>query len=89
MGDVVDFKKPGGGQQPPSTPPTIQEWMRGSLANIDEKLRCGIVLLMAEDGQVLTGYFNTNFASEAIMCKTLDVDILNRFNNSEVGGTDE
>lgn len=86
MGDVVDFKKPGGGQQPPSAPPAIQEWMRNSLANIDEKLCCGIVLLMAENGQVLTGYFNTSFASEAIMCKTLDVDILNRFNNNEESG---
>ena len=86
MGDVVDFKRPKDGQQPPSTPPTIQEWMRNSLANIDKKLCCGIVLLMAEDGQVLTGYFNTSFASEAIMCKTLDVDILNRFNNNEESG---
>lgn len=44
----------------------------------DFDVDCGIVILRGKNGEALSGFFNTSFVDEALLLKTLDMDIERR-----------
>ena len=79
MGDVVDINSKKKEQKVENENPSVRNVMIESLKQFNEDdVVSGIVLLMDRKGQALSGFFNTSFGDEAILSKTLDIDIVRR-----------
>lgn len=68
---------------------SVKDEIIQGLNNLDiNDISGGIVLLMRENGEAISGYFNTSFRDEATLAKILDIDIIYRQQSRE-GATDE
>lgn len=76
MGNVIDFNKKEKEKQ--KDKPSIKELMIGALNDVPIDIDCGIILLRGNDGESLSGFFNTSFADESLLLKTLDMDVTRR-----------
>lgn len=76
MGNIIDFNKKKKEKQ--KDKPSIKELMIGALNDVPIDIDCGIILLRGNDGQSLSGFFNTSFADESVLLKTLDMDVSRR-----------
>lgn len=76
MGNVVDFNKKKKEKQADKV--SVKDVMLGALNDVPIDVECGIVLLRGNDGEALSGFFNTSFADESLLLKTLDMDVTRR-----------
>ncbi len=76
MENVIDFNKKKKEKQ--ADKPPIKDLMIGALNDVPIDIDCGIILLRGNDGQSLSGFFNTSFTDESVLLKTLDMDITRR-----------
>lgn len=76
MGNVVDFNKKKKEKQTDKV--SVKDVILGALNDVPMDIDCGIVLLRGNDGEALSGFFNTSFADESLLLKTLDMDVTRR-----------
>ena len=76
MGNVVDFNKKKKEKQTDKV--SVKDIILGALNDVPMDIECGIVLLRGNDGEALSGFFNTSFADESLLLKTLDMDVTRR-----------
>lgn len=76
MGNVVDFNKKKKEKQADKV--SVKDVILGALNDVPIDIECGIVLLRGNDGEALSGFFNTSFADESLLLKTLDMDVTRR-----------
>ena len=76
MGNVVDFNKKKKEKQADKV--SVKDVILGALNDVPIDVECGIVLLRGNDGEALSGFFNTSFADESLLLKTLDMDVTRR-----------
>lgn len=76
MGNVIDFNKKKKEKQADKV--SVKDVMLGALNDVPIDVECGIVLLRGNDGEALSGFFNTSFADESLLLKTLDMDVTRR-----------
>lgn len=57
---------------------SVKDLMLGALNDVPMDIDCGIILLRGNDGEALSGFFNTSFADESLLLKTLDMDVTRR-----------
>lgn len=76
MGNVVDFNKKKKEKQTDKV--SVKDVILGALNDVPIDIECGIVLLRGNDGEALSGFFNTSFADESLLLKTLDMDVTRR-----------
>ena len=76
MGNVVDFNKKKKEKQTDKV--SVKDVILGALNDVPLDIECGIVLLRGNDGEALSGFFNTSFADESLLLKTLDMDVTRR-----------
>lgn len=76
MGNVVDFNKKKKEKQTDKL--SVKDVILGALNDVPIDIECGIVLLRGNDGEALSGFFNTSFADESLLLKTLDMDVTRR-----------
>lgn len=76
MGNVVDFNKKKKEKQADKV--SVKDLMLGALNDVPLDIDCGIILLRGNDGESLSGFFNTSFADESLLLKTLDMDVTRR-----------
>jgi len=76
MGNVVDFNKKKKEKQTDKL--SAKDVILGALNDVPMDIECGIVLLRGNDGEALSGFFNTSFADESLLLKTLDMDVTRR-----------
>lgn len=76
MGNVVDFNKKKKEKQADKL--SVKDVILGALNDVPIDIECGIVLLRGNDGEALSGFFNTSFADESLLLKTLDMDVTRR-----------
>lgn len=76
MGNVVDFNKKKKEKQADKA--SVKDVILGALNDVPIDIECGIVLLRGNDGEALSGFFNTSFADESLLLKTLDMDVTRR-----------
>lgn len=76
MGNVVDFNKKKKEKQTDKV--SVKDVILGALNDVPLDIDCGIVLLRGNDGEALSGFFNTSFADETVLLKTLDMDVTRR-----------
>lgn len=76
MSNVIDFNKKKKEKQADKV--SVKDIMLGALNDVPIDIECGIVLLRGNDGEALSGFFNTSFADESLLLKTLDMDVTRR-----------
>lgn len=76
MGNVIDLNKKKKEKQ--SDKPSIKDLVIGALKDVPIDIDCCIILLRGNDGESLSGFFNTSFADESVLLKTLDMDVSRR-----------
>ena len=76
MGNVIDFNKKKKEKQADKV--SVKDVMLGALNDVPLDIDCGIVLLRCNGGEALSGFFNTSFADESLLLKTLDMDVTRR-----------
>lgn len=87
MAEVININSKRQKQEDNSS--SIKNEIIQGLNNLDiSDISGGIVLLMRENGEAISGYFNTSFRDEATLAKILDIDIIYRQQSRE-GDTNE
>lgn len=76
MSNVVDFNKKKKEKQADKL--SVKDVIIGALNDVPMDIDCGIVLLRGNNGEALSGFFNTSFADETVLLKTLDMDVSRR-----------
>lgn len=76
MSNVVDFNKKKKEKQADKL--SVKDVIIGALNDVPMDIDCGIVLLRGNNGEALSGFFNTSFADETVLLKTLDMDVTRR-----------
>ena len=76
MSNVVDFNKKKKEKQADKL--SVKDVIIGALNDVLMEIDCGIVLLRGNNGEALSGFFNTSFADETVLLKTLDMDVTRR-----------
>lgn len=73
MAEVIDFKTKAKTEEP-----SLKQTLKEAVEQLSDNIDGVIILVMNKDGQACSGYFNTDFRTEATLAKVLELDIIHR-----------